>query len=113
MNFGENHWFMMMIDAENKRVLSMDSSNLRHANEKGELLGWLEAEYAAKGIHFDRSQWRSEAKKVPKQMNGYDCGPFSCMFAAFMSNEKRMSFLQGDLPKMRKRVAWSILNMEL
>ena len=113
VNFGQNHWMMMMIDSERKKVVSMDSLRIDHAIEREELLGWLEAEYASKNKPFQRSQWKSETKVVPRQRNGWDCGPFTCMFAAFMSNDKRMSFLQGDLPKMRRRIAWSILHMQL
>lgn len=115
VNVGNSHWFMIMIDVKNKKVVSMDSlrSSSGRADERNEMLGWIEAEHASKQKPFRLEEWSSVQKNVPKQRNGYDCGPFSCMFAAFMSNDKRMSFLQGDLPKMRKRIAWSILHNEL
>lgn len=115
VNAGNSHWFMIMIDVKNKKVVSMDSlgSSSGRAGARKEMLGWIEAEHASKQKPFRLEEWSSVQKNVPQQKNGYDCGPFSCMFAAFMSNDKRMSFLQGDLPKMRKRIAWSILHAEL
>lgn len=113
VNEGNYHWFMIMIDVKNKKVVSMDSLSSSRRDERAEMLGWIEAEHASKQKPFRLEDWSSVQKIVPKQKNGYDCGPFSCMFAAFMSNDKRMSFLQGDLPKMRKRIAWSILHAEL
>lgn len=115
VNVGRHHWFMIMIDVGNKKVVSMDSlkSDEGRAGARNEMLGWIKAEHASKKKPFVLKEWRSVQKKVPRQLNGHDCGPFSCMFAAFMSNDKRMSFLQGDLPKMRKRIAWSILHNEL
>lgn len=113
VNAGNSHWYMMMIDADKREVVSMDSVGKDRVNERRDLLGWLAAEYKEKKKPFKLEDWTHRKKAVPKQQNGHDCGPFSCMFAAFMSNDKRMSFLQGDLPKMRKRIAWSILHMTL
>ncbi|CAM9207656.1 unnamed protein product [Pylaiella littoralis] len=110
VNAGGCHWFMIMIDVKNKKIWSMDSMGVNHTNARKEMLAWIEAEHASKRKPFVRSQWTSAQKTVPRQLNNYDCGPFTCLFAAFLSNEKRMTFLQGDLPKMRNRIAWSILH---
>lgn len=98
-----------MIDVEHKRVYSMDSMGRDREQARNQMLGWIEAEHAKKYQTFPAG-WRGVKKTVPRQMNGHDCGPFTCLFAAFMSNNKRMTFLQGDLFKMRDRIAWSNLH---
>lgn len=117
INAGNCHWYMIVIDVKNKKVLSMDSlcneSVETHENARKEMLGWIEAEHRAKNKKFNTKKWRTAQKTVPQQKNGSDCGPFSCMFAAYMSNNKNLTFGQKDMPKIRKRIAWSILNMEL
>lgn len=113
VNSDNNHWYMIMIDLENKKVLSMDSLRIDREDAREEMLGWIEAEHKAKRKPFEISEWTHAMKKVPKQNNGYDCGPFACLYAAFMSNDKNLTFLQGDIPKMRRRIAWSILNTTL
>ena len=91
----------------------MDSLRIDREDAREEMLGWIEAEHKAKRKPFEISEWTHAMKKVPKQNNGYDCGPFACLYAAFMSNDKNLTFLQGDIPKMRRRIAWSILNTTL
>lgn len=113
INAGNSHWYMIMIDTKNKKIWSMDSFGGNHEGAREEVLNWFEVEHAVKQRPFNRALWTTATKNVPKQRNGCDCGPFSCLFAAFMSNDKRMSFLQGDLPTMRNRIAWSILHSSL
>lgn len=38
---------------------------------------------------------------------------YVCVFAAFVSNNKRITFSQRDIPKMRAIIAWSILHKRL
>lgn len=117
VNVDNAHWYMILIDVKTKMILSMDSmggeSGDDNKDARKEMLGWIEAEHSAKKKNFNKRQWKTENKKVPQQKNGFDCGPFSCMFAAFMSNDKNLTFGQTDMPKIRKRIAWSILNMKL
>lgn len=109
----KDHWIMIMIDVKNKSLVSMDSKGRLNAGPRNVMMDWIEQEHKARRKKFDRDDWTNFAAKVPKQKNGYDCGPFACMFAAFMSNDKKLTFLQGDLPQMRARIALSILHAKL
>lgn len=113
VNVDDNHWFMIMIDVEGKRILSMDSKNTDRKRARSNMLSWIGDEHKAKSKPFDRVLWAHAKKNVPLQGNDDDCGPFACLCAAFMSNDKDLNFVQADMPKMRRRMAWSILHSEL
>ena len=113
VNHGNTHWTLIVIDVKNKQVISVDSFNSERLTARNEMLGWIEEEHAAKGKAFNREQWRTLKKVAPAQTNGYDCGPFTCMFAAFINNNKPLAFTQKDMAKMRARLVWSILNLKL
>lgn len=113
INSGNNHWSLIVIDVENRKLFSVDSLGYSLKKERKEMLGWMEAEHRAKKKTFNAKKWTSKSKTVPLQENGYDCGVFMCMFAAFLSNDKSITFSQRDILKMRKRIAWSILHNKL
>lgn len=113
VNLGNQHWILIVVEMERKRVLSLDSFNRQGNEARKQVLDWLEQEHGAKNVHFDRSEWRLLPKKAPAQSDGCSCGPFICLFAAFLSNNKPLSFKQSDVPAMRERIVWSVLNNRL
>ncbi|CAM9562100.1 unnamed protein product [Ectocarpus sp. 8 AP-2014] len=113
VNLRNAHWILVMVDNSKKRVLSLDSFNRSRYEVRKNVLDFLEQEHKAKDKPFDRNEWRSLPKKVPAQSDGFSCGPFICLFAAFLSNNQPLSFKQSDVPAMRKRIVWSVLNLRL
>lgn len=92
----KDHWIMIMIDVKNKTLVSMDSMGRTNAGPRNDMMEWMQEEHRSRRRKFDRNQWQNFAVHVPKQRNGWDCGPFACMFAAFLSNDKQLAFLQGN-----------------
>ena len=45
----------------------------------------------------------------PQQLNGYDCGVFTCTCADFLSAGKHTDFTQRDVTGMRRLIALRIL----
>jgi Ulp1 family protease len=45
----------------------------------------------------------------PQQLNGYDCGVFTCTCADFLSAGKHTNFTQRDVTGMRRLIALRIL----
>ena len=45
---------------------------------------------------------------VPQQLNGYDCGGFTIMFANYISINKKMEFNQSDIDTLRQILALAI-----
>lgn len=117
INIRNKHWIMVLVDVGQKRIVSMDSmchkTEEQHQGRRNKLLDWIQAEHMSKNKPFDRKEWIHTYSNVPQQGNGVDCGPFSCMFAAFASNNKKMAFSQADLPRVRKHIAYSILRTQL
>lgn len=113
VNLGNTHWILVYVDVRRKRVLSLDSFNAPRYVVRRDVLNWIEQEHRAKRVPFDRREWASLPKKAPTQTDGHSCGPFVCLFAAFLSNNRPLSFKQARVPAMRERIVWSILNGRL
>ncbi|CAM9934400.1 unnamed protein product [Ectocarpus sp. 13 AM-2016] len=108
VNLGNKHWILVYIDMRRKRVLSLDGFRRPRYVVRTNVLDWLGEEHRAKRVPFDRREWASMEKKAPTQTDGNSCGPFVCLFAAFLSNNRPLSFKQGHVPAMRERIVWSI-----
>lgn len=50
---------------------------------------------------------------IPQQMNGSDCGVFSCMFAEHIARDSPIDFSQDNMPFLRKKMVLEILEMQL
>lgn len=50
---------------------------------------------------------------IPQQMNGSDCGMFSCMFAEYISRNVPISFSQNDMPYFRRKMVLEIVEGRL
>lgn len=115
INVNDNHWIMIQVDLNEKEILSMDSLGNSNVTWKSAVLDWLEAEFKSKSESFDRENWKLFTIGSPQQQNRFDCGVFACMFAAYKSNDLVVTkaFDQEYIDKMRKAVAWSIMNQTL
>lgn len=108
------HWFLIVVDFVNKTLRSMDSLRSKdRAYERKKMMEWVKEEWSSSSSRwkgeFVPKKWKSSAAHVPKQTNEVDCGVFTCMYAAFASNSRKMIFSQENMPKMRARMARSIL----
>lgn len=113
INHVNSHWSLIVVDVATKKIISMDSFGGSLLTERKQIMAWINAEHTVKNKAFVASQWTSENISVPQQGNGWDCGAFVCMFAAFMSNSRSLDFSQADMPKMRAKIAWSVLHTRL
>ncbi|XP_074659519.1 uncharacterized protein LOC141912203 isoform X2 [Tubulanus polymorphus] len=67
-----------------------------------------------KKIDYDTSDWKlMNVKGIPQQMNGSDCGMFSCKFADYVVRDKAINFTQAHMPYFRRRMIYEILNKRL
>ena len=79
------------------------------------LASYLEEEHRDKrGSSLDTSDWSKViAKEIPQQMNGSDCGMFTCKFAEYISRRARFTFSQTDMPYFRRRMIHEIVQNTL
>lgn len=67
-----------------------------------------------KGSKYDTSDFSLEnMEDIPQQMNGSDCGMFSCTFAEFITRNAKITFKQEDMPYLRKKMVVEIMSGEL
>ena len=52
-------------------------------------------------------------KDIPQQMNGSDCGMFTCKFAEYLSRNANITFSQEDMPYFRRRMIYEIVEAKL
>ncbi|CAD6187920.1 unnamed protein product [Caenorhabditis auriculariae] len=109
------HWCMSVIDMGKKEITYYDSL-LNDNYQSLELLRqYLSSESAdKKKVSFDFTGWKFEMKKdIPRQMNGSDCGVFSCHFGEFASRRRKPVFNQSHMSYFRRRMVFELVNKTL
>lgn len=73
------------------------------------------AEYKdKKNKNFDTSSWeQNNVEDIPPQMNGSDCGVFSCMFAEHLARDAKIDFRQENMKHLRRKMVLEILEGNL
>ena len=67
-----------------------------------------------KGEVFDTTGWNLvTVKDIPPQLNGSDCGVFTCKYADYISLNKKITFDQSNMPYFRRRMVYEILTKKL
>lgn len=111
------HWCLSVVDFRKKSVVYFDSMGGNNDEACRILLKYLEQESEDKrGRDFDTSGWILQSKKrneIPQQMNGSDCGMFTCKYAEYITKDKPITFTQKHMPYFRRRMVWEILNRRL
>ncbi|CAK9814564.1 Sentrin-specific protease 1 [Anthophora quadrimaculata] len=109
------HWCMSIIDFRDRSIRYYDSMGGNNPKCLSALQQYLEDESLDKKKQvYDTSNWKLEcAKNIPQQMNGSDCGVFSCMFAEYICANKKITFTQQDMPYFRNKMAYEILKSKL
>uniref|UniRef100_A0A1B6KPG0 Ubiquitin-like protease family profile domain-containing protein n=1 Tax=Graphocephala atropunctata TaxID=36148 RepID=A0A1B6KPG0_9HEMI len=109
------HWCMATIDFRDHTVRYYDSMGSDNNRCLKALLQYLNDESLdKKKKEYDISNWTTKnVKEIPQQMNGSDCGMFSCMFAEYLSRNARISFSQSDMPYFRRKMVYEIISKTL
>ena len=69
---------------------------------------------AKKQAELDLSGWKQViAKKIPQQMNGSDCGVFTCLYSEYLSRRARFTFSESDIPYFRRRMVYEICKNQI
>jgi len=109
------HWCLAIIDMQRKVIMYYDSMGGRNKGCLQALAKYVEDEHMAKkGSPLDMTTWKQEfAKDIPQQMNGSDCGMFTCKFAEYISRRARFTFTQNNMPYFRQRMIFEIVKNQL
>ncbi|XP_052451010.1 sentrin-specific protease 1 [Carassius gibelio] len=111
------HWCLSVVDFRKKSITYFDSMGGNNDEACRILLKYLKQESEdKKGQNFDTSEWTLKSKRpneVPQQMNGSDCGMFTCKYAEYITKDRPITFTQKHMPYFRRRMVWEILNQKL
>ncbi|CAN9516106.1 unnamed protein product [Ophioblennius macclurei] len=108
------HWCLAVVDFRKKAIMYFDSMGNNNDEACNVLLDYLEQESRdKKGKDLDTSGWTLHSKtrsEIPQQMNGSDCGMFTCKYADYITRDKQITFTQRNMPYFRKRMVWELVN---
>ncbi|KAM6977103.1 sentrin-specific protease 1 [Aplochiton taeniatus] len=111
------HWCLSVVDIRKKSVTYFDSMGGKNDEACMILLQYLRQESKdKKGKELDTSDWTLKSKRrneIPQQMNGSDCGMFTCKYAEYITKDKPITFTQKHMPYFRKRMVWEIIHRKL
>ncbi|XP_070695531.1 sentrin-specific protease 1 isoform X1 [Pempheris klunzingeri] len=111
------HWCLSVVDFRKKAILYFDSMGGNNDEACRILFEYLQQESKdKKGKELDTSGWTLHSKKrneIPQQMNGSDCGMFTCKYADYITKDKPITFTQKHMPYFRRRMVWEIVNHKL
>ncbi|XP_031700865.1 sentrin-specific protease 1 [Anarrhichthys ocellatus] len=111
------HWCLSVVDFRKKAVIYFDSMGGNNDEACRMLFNYLQQESKdKKGKELNTVGWTLHSKKrneIPQQMNGSDCGMFTCKYADYITKDKPITFTQRHMPYFRKRMVWEILNHKL
>ena len=110
-----NHWCLICVNFIEKTIKYYDSLGNKNTDCLNIIFDYLKQEYKnKKNETFDSSGWQIiNSEDCPKQKNGYDCGVFTCVNAEYLSRDAKLDFVQDDMPKLRIRICYEILNNRL
>ncbi|CAL8366659.1 unnamed protein product [Lota lota] len=111
------HWCLLVVDFRKKAIMYYDSMGGNNDEACQTLLHYLKLESKdKKGKELDTSGWTLHSRRrneIPQQMNGSDCGMFTCKYAEYITKDKAITFTQKHMPYFRRRMVWELLNRKL
>nr|XP_012310843.1 sentrin-specific protease 2 isoform X2 [Aotus nancymaae] len=112
------HWLNdEVIDLRKKCLKYLDSMGQKGHRICEILLQYLQDESKTKrNIDLNLLEWTHYSMKpheIPQQLNGSDCGMFTCKYADYISRDKPITFTQHQMPLFRKKMVWEILHQQL
>jgi sentrin-specific protease 1 len=107
-NINNAHWSLAVIDLKKQEFVYYDSmgGNAEGMDILNHLAQWLQDESINKrGVQIDVSGWkRIFPSDIPKQVNGYDCGLFTLMYADRLGMGLPFEFNQDQMDAIRVKV---------
>ncbi|KAL7564634.1 hypothetical protein ACA910_009323 [Epithemia clementina (nom. ined.)] len=115
INQGGMHWVCAVAFIQERRIQFYDSLGSSGMDYLRYILRYLQDEHLDKKKRPlpDVDDWKlvpCDVENTPRQLNGYDCGVFTCMFIDFVSKDCPLVFDQSHVTQCRERIALSILN---
>ncbi|XP_026469904.1 sentrin-specific protease 1-like [Ctenocephalides felis] len=114
-NQNDVHWCLFLINMKKKVIEFYDSLGHNDIDSSKKLLQYLSDElWDKKHQILDVNKWKLSCMKgIPQQLNGTDCGVFTCTNAEYLTRNASLSFTQQDMPYFRKKMCFEIVQGSL
>lgn len=115
VHVGQVHWCMAIIHLKDKTIKYYDSMGTPNPAVLRSLETYLKDESLDKlNTNLSMNDWEIESvRNLPRQMNGSDCGVFSCMFAEYITRNKPITFSQENMVYFRQKMIFEIAKGKL
>ncbi|XP_055482180.1 sentrin-specific protease 2-like [Psammomys obesus] len=111
------HWSLVVTDLRKKSIVYLDSMGQKRPDILELIFCYLQDESKARrNRDLSPSEWKQysmPAEEIPQQLNGGDCGVFTCKYADYISRGQPITFSQQHMPLFRKKMVWEILHKRL
>eukprot|EP00615_Pteridomonas_danica_P003848 CAMPEP_0114343998 /NCGR_PEP_ID=MMETSP0101-20121206/11072_1 /TAXON_ID=38822 ORGANISM="Pteridomonas danica, Strain PT" /NCGR_SAMPLE_ID=MMETSP0101 /ASSEMBLY_ACC=CAM_ASM_000211 /LENGTH=88 /DNA_ID=CAMNT_0001479091 /DNA_START=1218 /DNA_END=1484 /DNA_ORIENTATION=- len=74
---------------------------------------FIESQSVSINSDHEVTEWTKEeadTSVVPQDTSHSDCGVFVCAYANLLSADEPLNFSQNDIPVIRRRIAFDLLN---
>lgn len=112
INSMNTHWAVAVIDNDQNTISYYDSLRARNLSAVENLQIYVNLEAERLGLAA-KSYTLQPIVKTPQQQNGYDCGVFTCTVAKYVAQGTPLNFSQKDMPVIRRRMAYEIVQKSL
>lgn len=113
----EIHWSLVVIDLRKQSIAYLDSMGQTGKSICETIFQYLQNESKTRrNIELDPLEWKQysvTSEQIPLQLNGNDCGVFTCKYADYIARDQPVTFSQQHMPIFRKRMVWEILHCHL
>ena len=114
INQGGMHWVTVVAYMQKKRIQFYDSLGSPGNDYLQHVFQYLQDDHLDKKKRpMGTTGWElvpCDGRSTPRQLNGYDCGVFTCMFCDFLSMNYPLVFNQDHITQCRERIAFGVLN---
>lgn len=111
------HWSLIEIDLRKHSILYYDSMGYTGQSICETIFQYLQNESKTRrNMELDPLEWKQHSMtsaEIPQQLNGSDCGVFTCKYADYISRDQPVTFSQQHMPLFRKKMVWEILHSHL
>ncbi|XP_036059551.1 sentrin-specific protease 2 [Onychomys torridus] len=111
------HWSLVVMDLRKKCLKYLDSMGQKGHRICEVLLQYLQYKSKMKrNTDLSLLEWTHYCMtphEIPQQLNGSDCGMFTCKYADYISRDKPITFTQHQMPLFQKKMVWEILHQQL
>ena len=113
---GSNHWCLVTVDIKRHAIEYYDSDGSKGTNFVAQrkcvdtVRDFVYGEHVATRGTAAETFFQFMKRDLPQQVGGFDCGVFACQYAEHVTRRAPIAFSQWDVPYLRKRMAWEILD---